>query len=266
MKFLIIDGSYYNFFRYYAIVQWFKLAKSDQELGIPIENAEFVDKFRSTFVEKIAEFQKKLKWQTCVKIVTKDCPRKDIWRNDIFNKYKQSRDKDTGFMGGPLFKLAYKELYDAAGINAIVSYPRLEADDCAALTAKRIIETVPNAEIVIITSDMDYLQLASDKIKLINLKYQDLSKSKNATGNPLLDKFCKIVCGDKSDDIPGIFKKCGMKTAIKMYNDKSLFEKKLEDEEGSKEKFILNQKLVDFDFIPQELVSGFRREVLGVCE
>jgi 5'-3' exonuclease len=169
-------------------------------------------------------------------------------------------------MGGPLFKLAYKELYNAAGINAIVSYPRLEADDCAALTAKRIIETVPNAEIVIITSDMDYLQLASDKIKLINLKYQDLSKSKNSTGNPQLDKFCKIVCGDKSDDIPGIFKKCGMKTAIKMYNDKSLFEKKLQDEEGSKEKFILNQKLVDFDFIPQELVFGFRRDVLRVSD
>ena len=51
-----------------------------------------------------------------------------------------------------------------------------------------------------------------------------------------------------------------------MYYDKSLFNKKLQDEEGSKEKFILNQKLVDFDFIPQELVFGFRRDVLRVSD
>jgi 5'-3' exonuclease len=40
--------------------------------------------------------------------------------------------------------------------------------------------------------------------------------------------FCKIVTGDKSDNIPSIFKKCGIKTALKYYNDKNLFEAQLE--------------------------------------
>ena len=266
MRFLIIDGSYYNFFRYYAIVQWFSLSHPEEELGDPCMNQVFVEKFKTTFVEKMADIQKKLSWDKCIKIVAKDCPRKEIWRNELFSSYKEGRDKDNRFMGGPLFKMAYSELFKQAGINAIVSYPRLEADDCASLTIERILETVPDAEIVVITSDMDYLQLVGPQVKLMNLKYQDLSKSKNATGNPQLDKFCKIVCGDKSDDIPGVFKKCGIKTAIKLYNDKDMFKQKLSQEPGAIERYKLNQQLVDFNFIPAELVNGFRRDVLRVRE
>lgn len=264
MKFLIIDGSYYNFFRFYAVMQWFKLSHPDEVLDNPLHKIDFVTKFRTTFVDKIAEFINKLEWDTCIKIVAKDCPRKEIWRNQIFGTYKESREKVKEFFGGPFFKMAYDELYEQAGINTVVSYPKLEADDCAALTVHRILESVPDAEIVIMTGDMDYLQLASKQVTIINLKYQNLSQSKNATGNPELDKFCKIVCGDKSDDIPGVFYKCGIKTAIKLYNDKEAFNKKLEKEPGALERYELNKRLVDFDLIPTELVSGFRRDVLLV--
>jgi 5'-3' exonuclease len=266
MKFLIIDGSYYNFFRYYAIMQWFGLSHPGEEIGIPVENHEFVEKFRTTFVEKMVEVQKKLSWDKCIKIVAKDCPRKEIWRNQLFETYKEGRDKDEKFMGGPLFKMAYAELFHMAGVNAIVSYPQLEADDCAALTIRRILETVPDAEIVVITSDMDYLQLLGPQVKIMNLKYQYLAESKNATGDPDMDKFCKIVCGDKSDDIPGIFKKCGIKTAIKLYHDREAFNKKLAEEPSASYRYELNQRLVDFDRIPVELVYGFRRDVLRVNE
>lgn len=266
MRFLIIDGSYYNFFRFYAVMQWFGLSHSDVVLDNPLDNTDFVAKFRSMFVEKIYEFQKKLSWDTCVKIVAKDCPRKDIWRNQLFGSYKKSRDKAKVFYGGPFFKMAYDELYEAAGIDTVVSYPQLEADDCAALTVRRILESVPGAEIVIMTGDMDYLQLASEQVTIINMKYQDLTQSKNATGNPDMDKFCKIVCGDKSDDIPGVFNKCGIKTAIKLYSDKVAFQKKLEQEHDASDRYELNKRLVDFDLIPSELVAGFRRDVLRVRE
>ena len=39
--------------------------------------------------------------------------------------------------------------------------------------------------------------------------------------------FCKIVLGDKSDNIPGIFKKCGPKTVEKLFYDSDEFLKKL---------------------------------------
>ena len=36
---ILIDLSYFIFYRYYALVQWWKLAKPDNELGNPIENS-----------------------------------------------------------------------------------------------------------------------------------------------------------------------------------------------------------------------------------
>ena len=147
-------------------------------------------------------------------------------------------------------------------MHAVVSHAKLEADDCIALTVERIKESVEDANIWIITSDMDYLQLADDNVHIFNLKYQDITKSKNATGDADCDKFCKIVCGDKSDDIPGVFTKCGMKTAIKLYNDKKTFMEKLEKEPGAKERFERNTLLVDFNMIPSELRESFRRDVL----
>ena len=36
------------------------------------------------------------------------------------------------------------------------------------------------------------------------------------------------------------------------------FQKQLEKEEGSKEKYELNRKIIDFNYIPLELVQGFK--------
>ena len=61
MKWLLIDGSYYIFYRYYALLIWWKNARKDEPLDNPIENQEFVDKFKKTFISKIDELKKKLK-------------------------------------------------------------------------------------------------------------------------------------------------------------------------------------------------------------
>jgi len=81
------------------------------------------------------------------------------------------------------------------------------------------------------------LQLASDKVKIFNLKYKDISESKNCFKDAQKDLFCKIVAGDKSDCIPSVFKKCGIKTAEKYWNDKEKFQKKLDSDIGFKEKY-----------------------------
>ena len=60
-NFLLIDGSYYCFLRYFATEQWFRLAKRDEKIENPYEHELFVEKFRKTFVDKIAETIKKLK-------------------------------------------------------------------------------------------------------------------------------------------------------------------------------------------------------------
>jgi len=261
-NFIIIDGSYYCFYRYFALERWWSFAKPDEEIGIPLENKEFLEKFKSTFISKIKEIENKLKIKNAIKIVAKDCPREKIWRNKLCNNYKGNRTSDDNFMGGPFFKIAHQELWEKAGIKTIISYPELEADDCIALTVERIKETYPEANVYIIANDMDYLQLASEKIFIYNLKYKNLSDSKYSTKNAECDKFCKIICGDKSDNIPGIFKKCGIKTAIKYYNDQELFNSKLKENIEYEKQFLLNKKLIDFNEIPVNLKNGFKKDVL----
>ena len=268
---ILIDGSYFIFYRYFALIAWWKVAKKDQELGNPAENEEFVEKYRKTFVSKIKEMPKKLKLKNpdkAIIMVGKDCPREDIWRSKNFKDYKGNRDY-SNFEGGPLFKLAYKEnLFEEGGASIVMKHPHLEADDCIAITARHICATrsPEDTMVTIITSDTDYLQIACPQIKLITLKYKPVNTEKNSYGIPEKDLFCKIVIGDKSDNIPGVFKKCGKKTAEKYYDDRELFNKKLdEDETGeTRRRYEHNRRMISFDEIPQEYVDDFRRDTLKI--
>ncbi len=113
--FIFVDGSYYCFYRYFALHQWWKNAYPEEELEDPYENITFVDKFRKTFVEHLEKIPKKLKIHNDgskpILIVGKDCKRENIWRNELFSKYKANRKNgpEDGFMGGPFFKMAYEE-------------------------------------------------------------------------------------------------------------------------------------------------------------
>ena len=155
MNIILIDISYYIFYRYYAVHSWWKLAKPDEELTIPYENEEFVKKFKNTFVEKINEIPKKLKiHKEAFKILAgKDCPRNTIWRHNLIKKnydmkeYKENRIYDDTFMGGPFFKLGL-ELVEAMKIP-ILSNETFEADDCIAISTKYL-KQIPEHNIYII--------------------------------------------------------------------------------------------------------------------
>ena len=202
-----------------------------------------------------------------IKLAAIDCKRADIWRNHIYPDYKLTRTKDDEFGVSKFFKLTYNEkLFEAAGVDATLMYQHLEADDCIALTTMHLRKTYPDAHIWIIANDHDYLQLQDDHVHLRNLKYQDLTLSKNSSGDSQQDLFCKIVAGDKSDNIRGIFKKCGIKTATKYYHDQDLFDKALEAEPKAEELYCLNRALVDFNYIPSDLAEGFRMECLLLPE
>jgi len=70
--------------------------------------------------------------------------------------------------------------------------------------------------------------------------------------------------GDKSDNILPIFKKCGPKTCEKYYLNKELFLNTLLKEEGAREKYQLNKKLIDFNEIPENLVKEFLEEYKNI--
>ena len=262
VNYILIDGSYFMFYRYYAIVQWYKLSKREPPLDQenPINNTTFMDKFVSTFQTKMEEIPKRLGLENNVIIVGKDCHRKDIWRMDIFKDYKANREYDDTFLGGAVFKSVWKnELFIKGGADKIFSHPKLEADDCLAITTKHILGLYPEANIYIITSDMDYLQLASDNVHLYNLKFKRLTESKTSFNNAKKDLFCKILTGDKSDNIPGVFKKCGIKTASKYWTSFDLWVQKLKDNDINLN-YERNKTLIDFNCIPENLIKEFKNK------
>jgi 5'-3' exonuclease len=178
----------------------------------------------------------------------------------LFPNYKGTRanGSEDGFMGGPFFKMAYDEkLFIQGGARSILKHPKLEADDCIAITVKHLLNKYPACNIYIITSDKDYLQLAQERVHLYNLAFKDLTEQKSCTGDANCDLFCKIVTGDVSDNIPSVFPKCGPKTALKYFENRDLFEKKLLESNAFQTQYELNRKIIDFNYIPEELVNEF---------
>jgi 5'-3' exonuclease len=263
--FIFIDGSYFCFYRYHSLLTWWKNAYPDQSdvLLDPYQNKQFVDKFKKTFIDNVSKIPKGLnldKKEKPIIIVGKDCKRENIWRNELFPNYKGNRSNgpEDGFMGGPFFKMAYEEqLFIQGGAKTILKHPKLEADDCIAITVKHLLNTYPTCNIYIITSDKDYLQLAQGRVHLYNLAFKKLTEQKSCTGDSMCDLFCKIVTGDPSDNIPSVFPKCGPKTALKYFENRELFEKKLQESELYQKQYDLNRKIIDFNYIPEELVNEF---------
>jgi len=262
--FIFVDGSYYCFYRYFALQQWWKNAYPEEPLDDPYQNQKFVEKFKKTFVENLEQIPKKLKIHKeqikPIMIVGKDCKRENIWRNELLPTYKANRANgaEDGFMGGPFFKMAYEtELFQKGGAKAILKHSRLEADDCIAISVKYLLKKYPLCKIYIITSDKDYLQLNSHNVQLYTLTYKNLAEGKSSTGNAAHDLKIKIIMGDISDNIPSIFPKCGLKTAQKCIEDDEYFKKKMCDNKSYYERYNLNERLVNFDMIPIVYVDEF---------
>lgn len=257
--FIFVDGSYYNFYRYFALLQWWKNVNPEEPLEDPYQNEQFVEKFKKIHVEHLQQISKKLKLHKSINpilIVGKDCKRENIWRNELLSEYKANRDniskenaKDKEFF----FKLAYDELFNLSNIDMILKHPKLEADDCIAISVKHICNNYPFSKIYIITSDSDYLQLQNEKIDVINLMYKKLKTS----GNNERDLLKKIIMGDISDNIPSVFPKCGLKTGEKCCEDKEYLLKKMNGDKNYYTQYELNKKLIDFNMIPEELSNEF---------
>ena len=265
--FIFIDGSYFCFYRYYSLINWWRNAYPEEPMEDPYQNEKFVEKFRKTFVENVQQIAKKLGVKKDVEpilIVGKDCKRESIWRVELFPQYKANRSngKEDGFMGGPFFKMAYEEeLFVKGGAKSILKHSKLEADDCIAISVKRLTAMQPNCNIYIITSDKDYLQLNSHNVHLFNLAFKNIAENKSSTGNPKTDLEIKIIMGDTSDNIPSVFPKCGPKTAQKCVDDPEFFKKKMANNPDYYKQYDLNKKIVDFDNIPQELIDEFLQTI-----
>ena len=91
-----------------------------------------------------------------------------------------------------------------------------------------------------------------------------MTDQKSSTGNAECDLFCKIIIGDISDNIPAVFPKCGPKTALKYFENRNLLETKLNESDKYRTQYELNRTIIDFNYVPKELVDEFMNNPKGV--
>ena len=297
-NFVLFDMSYILFWKYFGIISYYKRQKNQDGILIKINEIN-QDDFIGKFVESIKNYFKnmskvfpveKYKW-----VVAKDTPRNHIWRNEIHNNYKGTRDQkgNKEFLSESFKKFwvdIFKEIRNIYNIT-LLEISGCEADDVIGMFVKKLKTDSPyskNSKCYIIASDHDYIQLkkydhvyihdrrslsSQDEINKIN----DIS---HIYSSYVIQNFVvfKAFLGDKSDNIDGVsrlhlspnseskIKKTMKPRAI----TKAMLTKYLESGPNTllamldfdnnleaKQQYLKNKKLIDFDEIPSHYKSEF---------
>lgn len=260
---LLIDTSYLVFYRCFALKIW--MSKSNPDINVDsgdlLEIPEFISKYRETFLTTVEKIMKRHNMTFKDLIFLRDCSGSNVWRKQVFPEYKGNRDY-TNFNGKTLFQWSYDNLlpiYIEKGAR-VIRFEDLEADDTGAIIVRWMAQNRPDEKIVIITNDNDYLQLLQyDNITLINLKEENLIK--RSLGSPMSDLLKKVILGDKSDNIPKVFERCGEKTLLKYIDNLNELENALNKNPDFRRQYNLNRLLIDFNKIPNIYVQ----DVLKWC-
>ncbi len=269
MSYLLIDLSYFNFYRFYATKQWYGRANPEDVFPDDYDwskNTVFYEKFKKLYLENLANYQKKFKPDKI--ILCRDCPRSSIWRMSLFNEYKGTRDNNSSsFTGGKnIFQRIFNEILPELLNNntniKMYCVPQLEADDIIYLSVKKLNNKEIKPDIIrVISSDNDLLQIVNEfsNVDLIDTKMKSYKDKAAPTREETILK--KVILGDNSDNIPKAFNKVGEKTAKQLIdNPDKLLEKLKSDKEGF-DRFTKNRLLVDFHYIPEELQEYFNSNI-----
>jgi 5'-3' exonuclease len=124
------------------------------------------------------------------------------------------------------------------------------------------LKQLTSQNIVIITNDNDYLQLADTNVSIINMQFKDITQRGNK--NAKSDLLNKAIYGDKSDNI--------QKIAPFITKEKALQLSKMDEgevrfwliENNLMDKFNFNMNLICFEKIPSQYVRDFYNKV-DIC-
>lgn len=255
---MLIDTSYFVFYRYFATYNWCKKQNEHLTVDTVMTDDQFINKYKKMFEKTFLELCKSNKIKEYSNVVfVKDCPRDKIWRHTHINGYKENRDDKSHSFNKNVFAYTYQtlipDLEQQYGVQ-VFGHDNLEADDVVAIIATQIMDAY-DTELIIITNDNDYIQLHNhsnaSKLKITNLQGKNISDRVGC--EPKIYIQMKKILGDKSDNIPSIMRKCGEKTALKYAMDHQLLLEVFNSNTLAKQQYELNEKMIDFHFIPNEL-------------
>lgn len=271
---ILIDSSYTSFYRFFATKTWYSMANKEEFKEITdfknydwLNNKIFIEKYEKMYLESIKKLVSTKVFNNSIIIFARDPPQETIWRNKETCGYKDGRqDLTEKHNFKPIFKHTYQNLipkWTAENENMFeFKQDDIEADDIIALFSKYVKEKYSDKSIYIVSGDEDFLQLGDSQVFFAQYKKKKVFQLTKDEASLALVK--KIVEGDCSDNIPSIFK------GLKVKNKKSLIENPDElqqyfnENKDVKKKFLLNQKLIDFNFIPDKYVKKFNKKVKDI--
>jgi len=167
------------------------------------------------------------------------------WRRKIYNDYKRNRDKSKQEQSYLDLKKAFPIIEDVLNLYPTkqIKIDEMEADDV--MYALAIEFASKGEDVLVISTDKDMIQLKNhyDNIDV----YSPMKKMfYKAIPNIVMEK---AICGDSSDNIPGIYR-VGPKTLEKMLLDKNLWKKKMAN--GNQKLYESFTQIVDLSKFPKE--------------
>ena len=276
MKYLLIDTSYLVFYRYYALISYLKLRNEDFDPDTFEMDDAFIEQFSKVFEKCLLTLLKQYmgvvrkKFTNVTVIFALDCFRCDIWRLDLFPEYKANRDNARS---NDLFdERIFDHVHNVLIPSLIEKYPfirvvcnhKAEADDIIAITVKYL-KNEPrfnNEQSVVITNDYDYLQLLDNVDSMYNLQGKNLS-TKGVEGCAEKNMLLKVLVGDPSDNIKGIFTKQKVNKLLAKHDDIESIEREIKEisTEDQLKTYYLNKSLISFDSIPDDICDSVRNDV-----
>jgi hypothetical protein len=191
------------------------------------------------------------------------CDSENYWRKDLFPFYKIKRKAkfdESNIDWHNVYKYMRKienEIKDNFKFQ-LIEVNGAESDDVIACIVKHV-NDISNIDykpepIMIVSKDKDFVSLQ----KFTNVGQYNSSKNEFIiTNDPKKFLFSLICKGDTSDSIPNIVS--SENSIANSIRQKPMYEKKIDlwYEEGLpeevQERFRLNQKLIDFDYIPRKI-------------
>lgn len=142
------------------------------------------------------------------------------FRHEKFEEYKATRVKAPDDLYAQIPRV--KDVVRAFNIP-IYEQAGFEADDCVGTLSRQAVEADKDVEVIIVTGDRDAFQLINDRVKVFTMRkgvkdtvlYDHEAVVAKYGLEPEQLKDFKGLCGDTSDNIPGV-KGIGEKGAIEL--------------------------------------------------
>ena len=190
--------------------------------------------------------------------LTEDSPLSGNFRKRLYPEYKSHRkNKKLAFDVFKVLDYTRNVLFKDLGLEdrlgyKIVKVAGCESDDIIAVLMERYRDYMCR---ILISSDRDYLQLEGiNQYDGFGAPVRPVVKATNREIelDPKDYLVWKIVRGDVSDNIKGVFPGYGDVKSAKLAQDRDLLKKMLLEDNSAALRFRLNKRLIDFRQIPEK--------------